>query len=452
MEGQDHPSRGVRAASYAQAVAEGEVRKRAQEREKEERLVNAAREYVLMYGSDNAKNLRTLADEYRVDKSTLNRRVKDLLQRIEHCPVPVHPCGGGSEMRPELETETPKTQEERTAEAVAKRKATREHKKDLASQYKASHLGPVGGSFDQYREATTAAQRLCKTDKISVKKSQEKIHAETGIIVGERAIRRGVPPERVGRPTLIPREQEEEIVEIFLMMRAMGIDLHAESVLAIANGLIEDTDTAANFPNGVTYKWYRGWLKRHRDRVGVKSADSKEFDRFQERADLAKQNAQKKADNQRNKTEVAADNKRKALQDLPRLKDKIRKAGGMYVHADTGIPAASKLTQNELKSLCEAYAIPVKSGESGAQMRDRAQVAAQWDSSTNRFPEDPQPLALAPAPGVPAPVSAVAIANAHQHTVPNTPVTPQVDINMLLAMLQAHHHSAGLAQQLQFPG
>ena len=67
---------------------------------------------------------------------------------------------------------------------------------------------------------------------------------------------------------------------------------------------------------------------------------------------------------------MAADKKRMALQDLPRIKDKIRKSGGMYVNADTGIPASSKLTQNELKSMCEAYAIPVKSGENGAQMRD----------------------------------------------------------------------------------
>ena len=73
VEGSHRPSCGVRASSYTQAVVEGEVRKRAQEREKEERLANAAREYVLMHGTENAKNLRKLADEYRVDKSTLNR-------------------------------------------------------------------------------------------------------------------------------------------------------------------------------------------------------------------------------------------------------------------------------------------------------------------------------------------------------------------------------------------
>ena len=43
-------------------------------------------------------------------------------------------------------------------------------------------------------------------------------------------------------------------------------------------------------------------------------------------------------------------------------------------------------------------------------MVQECRAAVQWDNSTKRFPEDPQPLAL--APGVPAAVPAVAIPSA----------------------------------------
>ena len=168
---------------------------------------------------------------------------------------------------------------EKGAAAAEKRRETLARKDDEASQYKPRGGKGVGGSFARYREAVVKTQEWRRVANASIPAAQRYAKEQFGIEMGRWVIQQGVSPNPVGAPTALPREEEDKLVDMIVMLRTMLVDLDRECILAYVNQMIEGTELEKKLPNGVGKDWYKRFMNDHADRLGRKSSDSLEFDR-----------------------------------------------------------------------------------------------------------------------------------------------------------------------------
>jgi hypothetical protein len=169
--------------------------------------------------------------------------------------------------------------ERRTAEAVQKRKATKQHKKDIGVHY--TYRGKlVGGTFTEYQDAVEYAQKLRAERKLTLSQAIKAAKEDKGIDVGKFAVRKGTLPNKRGRPSIFADEEEKKLVDIIVMLRSMKVDLGSDEVMHIANEMMQGTDYQNTWLHGrVTKRWYYAFLKRHEHKLGTGKADGIEFDR-----------------------------------------------------------------------------------------------------------------------------------------------------------------------------
>ena len=184
--------------------------------------------------------------------------------------------------------------------------------------------------------------------------------------MGRWVIQQGVTPNPVGSPTALPREEEDKLVNMIVMLRTMLVDLDRETILQYVNWMIVGTELEEKW---VGKDWYNQFMNDHADRLGHKSSDSLEFRTATNRSD--REEAE----------EAARSRKRKTVAEVASVLEKVRRSGGWYVmRGDQSIPSgAATLDKSQLSTVCEAYSVVYQVGDRVAELFDLSCHASAWD-------------------------------------------------------------------------
>ena len=94
----------------------------------------------------------------------------------------------------------------------------------------------------------------------------------------------GTLPQRVGRTAILPAWFDEEVFRWICALRSFHVDVDKELVMAFASGVLQGTAEAEKLKHGCDENWFRRFMRKNREKLGLATTRNLEVDRAEWRS------------------------------------------------------------------------------------------------------------------------------------------------------------------------
>jgi hypothetical protein len=242
-----------------------------------------ARQFLVQETSWGNLSMRKFADMHEISPTTLQRHITSL--RNDMMPNSAEARALKEDQQRHYRHALEQMEVEKKTASHQKRLATRERKAEESTHYRQGDKS-VGGTWPVFRAAVGYAVMLRRNQapySEAIEKTKLMYPDITGIdrfVIAKAHKNPDGYPRRVGRQPFMEDKDELILVETVELLRSMKYDMTRHDVIHLANSMLEGTEVAKKFKDGVVGdQWFYRWKADYAHRIKTVHSRPLEFDR-----------------------------------------------------------------------------------------------------------------------------------------------------------------------------